>query len=351
MRILWVGKGSHNANAGDEVYDRKVIACIRARGHTVIEVHPRRVSKSRSLVNVVYGRIPHYRSWYESDDNYAALFAASRDCDAALVSWEPFDRLAYRLTIPAIPILHNVTSSSLLAFLPRRIAPRMLAWQAKRWEQVCYSSSKFLAIGCLSLTDLAALERRFPGAKLLHCPPGAPPPIPLSDEATVRSQLVVTGTYGWTPKRRDALRFAREYAAEARRLDICADALPEDAERLLSPRPIVQDATGHTIRFGLITDRFSAGHKLKTTEYIAGNCIVLTFADIEKDFHDIPDREFFIRKLTHASEIAAHVADVSRLQSGELRGRLSDFKRCCLARFDWQLTADRLLAALTEGVK
>ncbi len=34
MRILWVGKASHNSSAGDEVYDRKVIACIRApRAH------------------------------------------------------------------------------------------------------------------------------------------------------------------------------------------------------------------------------------------------------------------------------------------------------------------------------
>ncbi len=45
--------------------------------------------------------------------------------------------------------------------------------------------------------------------------------------------------------------------------------LPAEAERLLSPRPIGQDATGDAIRFGVITDRFAAGHKLKTTEYVA----------------------------------------------------------------------------------
>jgi hypothetical protein len=348
MRILWVGKASRNASAGDEVYDRKVISGIRARGHTVIEVNPSRVSKSRSLINLIFRRIPHYRSWYDCDGNYAALKAASYNCDAALVSWEPFDKLAYSLAIPTIPILHNITSSSLPAFLQRSVIARLLAWHAKQWEDTCYSSANFLAVACLSLTDLAGLQRRFPGIKLLHCPPGSPSPIPLSDDATVRSELVITGTYGWRAKRRDALRFAREYARVAGRLEVFADALPAEANRLLSSRPIIKESTGNTIRFGIITDRFAAGHKLKTTEYIAGNCIVLTFAEIEEDFHDIPDREFFIRKLSHASEIGSHVAEVNRVDVRELRSRFSAFKRRCLDRFDWQLTSDYLLAALTE---
>jgi hypothetical protein len=351
MRILWVGKASWNSSAGDEVYDRKLTSCIRARGHTVIEVHPLRVSQSRSLVNLSIRHIPHYRSWYDSDDNYAALKSASDGCDAALVSWEPFDKLAYSLTIPTIPILHNITSNSLPAFLPHSLVARMLAWHAKRWEDICYSSSKFMAIACLSLTDMTNLERRFPGIKFLHCPPGAPPAIPLSDAATVRPELVITGTYGWRAKRRDALRFAREYATVAPRVEVFADALPDEATRKLSPHPIVKDPTGLSIRFGLITDRFTAGHKLKTTEYIAENCIVLTFADIEKDFHDIPDREFFIRKLTHASEIRAHLAEVNEVDCRELRSRLSEFKRRCLNRFDWQTTTDSLLAALIEKLK
>jgi hypothetical protein len=351
MRILWVGKASQNATAGDEVFDRKVINCIRSRGHTVIEVCPRRLSKVRSLFNLCARRIPHYRSWYDCDDNYDALRAASKDCDRALVSWEPFDRLAYSLAIPTIPILHNITSSSLPAFLPNSLAARLLAAQAKRWENVCYSSGRFLAIACLSLTDLAGLRRRFPQTKFLHCPPGAPPQALLAADAVFRPELVVTGTYEWTPKRRDASRFAEEYAGATGRLEVFADALPEQATRMLGARPIVRNATGNTIRLGLITDRFRAGHKLKTTEYIASNCIVLTFADIEEDFLDIPDREFFIRQLHHAREITAHAAELSRVDPSELRSRFADFKHRCLERFDWRLTSDRLLASLAEGVQ
>jgi len=351
MRILWVGKASQNASAGDEVFDRMVIGCIRASGHTVIEIFPRRLSQTRSLFNLCIRRIPHYRSWYDCSDNYAALKAACIDCDGALVSWEPFDKLAYSLPIPTIPILHNVTSSSLPAFLPRSFAARILATHARRWENVCYSSRRFLAVACLSLTDLAGLRIRFPHTRLLHCPPGAPPPTPLAANATFRPEIVVTGTYGWTPKNRDVLRFAHEYAPQPGRLDVFADGLPQQATRMLAARPIVRDTTRSTIRLGLITDRFTAGHKLKTTEYIGGNCIVLTFADIEQDFLDIPDREYFIRKLKHAREITSHAAELSRVDPAELRSRFAEFKRRCLECFDWRLTSDRLLATLAEGVK
>ena len=170
-------------------------------------------------------------------------------------------------------------------------------------------------------------------------------------DATFRSELIITGTYEWTPKRRDVMRFAREYAAEPQRLAVFADALPVQGEQLLTARPIVRDTSGQSIRLGLITDRFTAGHKLKTTEYIAGNCVVLTFAEIEQDFLDLPDREFFIRPLKHAREIASHAAQLSCVDPGELRMRFSGFKRRCIERFDWQTTADRLLAALSEGVQ
>ena len=170
-------------------------------------------------------------------------------------------------------------------------------------------------------------------------------------DATFRPELIVTGTYDWIPKKRDVMRFAREYAAEPQRLAVFADALPVQGEQLLAARPIVRDTSGQSIRLGLITDRFTAGHKLKTTEYIAGNCVVLTFAEIEQDFLELPDREFFIRQLKHAREIASHAGQLSSVDPGELLIRFSEFKRRCIERFDWQTTADSLLAALSEGVR
>ena len=47
---------------------------------------------------------------------------------------------------------------------------------------------------------------------------------------------------------------------------------------LLQPSgvPLSDDA----LRIGLITDRFEAGHKLKTLAYVANNQIVLSFAEL-----------------------------------------------------------------------
>ena len=63
---------------------------------------------------------------------------------------------------------------------------------------------------------------------------------------------------------------------------------------LLQPSgvPLSDDA----LRIGLITDRFEAGHKLKTLAYVANNRIVLSFAEVGFDFVHIPYHDLFIRK-------------------------------------------------------
>ena len=90
---------------------------------------------------------------------------------------------------------------------------------------------------------------------------------------------------------------------------------------------------GDAIRLGLITDRFEAGHKLKTLSYIAQNIIVLSFSDVAQDFRDIPDHLFFIRLLTNVADIAGHVAQLAAVDPSELRARLELFQQRCSVRF------------------
>jgi hypothetical protein len=249
--------------------------------------------------------------------------------------------------------VHNVVSQ---AFVPE-YAPNPLAYpaalRAGLWERRWYRADHFAAIGALSKRDLSYLESFRQKPKLLLLPPGMPPCLELDPEAMLRKELVIQGTFDWFPKRRDVIRFARDYMAMNQRLPILADSLPPEATRLLQPSGIPSTTDMHRfIRFGVITDRFVAGHKLKTMAYIASNMIVLSLADVSFDFSHIPDHDFFIRKINSVAEIPYHVDAVADLPVASLRMRFSRFQEACARDFSWHRVAASLLdacASLTSG--
>jgi hypothetical protein len=177
----------------------------------------------------------------------------------------------------------------------------------------------------------------------MFMPPGMPPLVPLRGDAGVKRELLISGSYDWHPKHRDVIAFAREYATVADRLPILAAGLPAQAVALLRPHTISVEAAGSAIRFGLITDRFVAGHKLKTGYYLANNAVVLSFADVSGDFSDIPDHDFFIRKVHNVGEISRHVSAVMTEETHKLRTRLETFKQRCAEVFSWRRAARILL--------
>ena len=93
-----------------------------------------------------------------------------------------------------------------------------------------------------------------------------------------------------------------------------------------------------------------AGHKLKTGYYLANNAIVLSFADVTEDFADIPDHDFFVRRIGDAREIGRHVAAVAAEEPRHLCARLETFKQRCSETFSWQRVARSLLAAASSLV-
>ena len=346
MRILWVGKPPGEGAAGDEIFDRRTIAALRARGHAVTPLHPRRVGRGREALNLLRG-VPHYRSWFDSPANRAALAAAAAGHDATIVSWEPHDLL--RPPKPALLVPHNVTSRALPALYPGHPLVALLARRARGWERSCYRAGRWSAIAALSARDHAYLAGLPDPPPLLLTRPGMPPAVPLAEDAVLRRELVVSGTFGWAPKRRDLLRFAAEYGPSPDRLPVHGEAWPAEAARLLAPLPLPEGpALAAALRLGIITDRFEAGHKLKTLAHIAGNQIVLSFADVAFDFADIPDHEVFIRRIGAAAEIAGHVAALAAMPAGELRQRFRLFQRRCAERFTWDAVAAALLAALGQ---
>jgi hypothetical protein len=175
---------------------------------------------------------------------------------------------------------------------------------------------------------------------LLWTPPGMPPGVDLDPGAELVEKIVISGIYGWRPKRRDADLFAQDYAAVDIRLpvrvgDLGLHSLSPEAIRLLQPLPSETDNQGAK-RFGVITDRFQAGHKLKTLAYLANNQIVLSCADISFAFDRLPGSNLFVRRIRHAA-----VASIPGL-----RNRFARFIALCAREFAWEGVSRTLLDAV-----
>jgi hypothetical protein len=350
VKILWIGQQPYNEGAGEEVVDRKLKAELRALGHQIDDFYPQPVSRVRELINLSVRRQPYYRARFESAVSLAFVRNIPRTYDAAVVSWEPFDRLALESPIPVVLLLHNITSSAIRSVFPTNLLARYLARRSDLWEHRAYKSRRLSAIATLSLADQRYVASIAGETPVLYTPPGMPPVTELSADARFVPELFVSGTYGWFPKRRDVLAFAHEYAACAEKLPVVADDLPPRAQTLVRPYANKLADTSSSIRLGLITDRFESGHKLKTAYYLANNAIVLSYANVGRDFEHIPDHGFFVRRISSASDIARHAAEVQAVEPARLRERLVAFKQRCQEKFSWQRSASVLAQALGGAV-
>jgi len=350
MQILWVGQEPAGAGAGDEVFDRRTVAALRAQGHTVTLLHPRRVSRLQEAANLLAGT-PYYRARFASARNLAACASASSKTDVTICSWEPLDVLVPVLPSPVILVLHNVTSRALPAMFPDSRLSRLAAARAGSWERALYRRGRVAAIATLSRPDRDYVAGLEDGPEPLLTIPGMPRAVRLAPGSGLRRELVLSGTFGWHPKRRDVIRFAEEYAPLPDRLPVFASGLPAAAAKLLKPsEPPNDESCAQAIRFGLIADRFEAGHKLKTLAYVANNQVVLTYADVSADFAEIPDYELFIRKLATTADIAQQAAAVAALPAEELRARFLTFQQRCAETFSWEEVAQRLVAAADRAI-
>lgn len=350
MRILWIGKAPGDGT-GDEIFDRSTIASLRADGHEVAIAHPRPLGRAAEALNLARG-LPVYRARFASRDNrrHVAAATAAVAPDLTICSWEPFDILVPALRAPVILIAHNVTGAALPSIHPGNPAIAVAAYRARQWERRVWRHPKLRAVAVLSRADRDLVNATRGVAATLLTIPGMPPVEPLAPDAALRRVIAIDGTYTWGPKRRDLARFAREFADRPDRFAIAAGALPAGIEVLLgggSGR--VADPDGAALAFGLITDRFVAGHKLKTLAYLARNRIVLSFADVRPDFADIPDAAWFIRTITAPDDIAPIADELARVPPDELRRRFNTFRDRCAAKFTWTAVARALTATVDRS--
>ncbi len=351
-KILWIGKSSGARASGNEIYDSELVAALRRGGDEIVTVAPVAASRLMEICKLLIG-YPIYRSRYAGSANLASLSAAfaESDFDFAVCSWEHLDWLAYHLPGKVVPILHNVSSLALASLYPGAFFADLARLRVLNWEKRAYGSGRFPAIAVLSQGDADFVKSIAPNAEVVLAPPGMPAGAPLEPDARFAAEIILSGTYDWRPKRRDAEAFAREYAISGLRYPVFADNWPTSLQSTLAVAPL-KEAPTHAIRIGLIPDRFQAGHKLKTTYYIANNAIIFTYADVSRDFAGIEDHSFFIRTIAHVSDIPEHVEEFAKMPADELVRRFQRFKAACERRFSWDRSARDLVrgaeAALLE---
>lgn len=339
MKITWIGKGE-NGDGGDYVFDRMMIASLRALGHQIDVVVPRQLDKITELLLLAKG-VPYYRARYLCSDNIILVHETSKNSDVTIISWEPFDIFVTAVIGQVILIAHNITSDSLQSIFPHRSLINVIASRCAVFEREIYRSPKLLALAVLSTRDkrlISSLNLSVP-CTILY--PGMPETVALSDQASLRQELVLFGTYKWLPKHRDLVAFAKNYKRQNFSFPILSDRpLPKKVRRYISVRPFQPVRTSPAaLRFGLVTDRFISGFKLKVGEYISECCVVISFVDLLEDFVGISDAELFIRNIKSESEIGTIMENFSQFPSGELAKRFRAFQTACAARFRWSRSA------------
>jgi hypothetical protein len=94
--------------------------------------------------------------------------------------------------------------------------------------------------------------------------------------------------------------------------------------------------------FGLISDDFTSGFKLKSLDLIANNCILITRSDIRQEFYGLPNNEYFVNYFETREDVIEIQKKIDALQDN-LLPYFIEFKKSVISRFSWELSADLLL--------
>lgn len=342
--VLWVGKAPVNGG-GDEIYDRRVIQHLAAAAAiTRLEMHPQSVPTR--LGSLVRG-IPHPRYKYAGPAAQRRFREAAAQHDHVVISWESFDTLVGMAPAGTTLIVHNVMSDVLAQLYGRHPLLRWAGVQSRRWEKRTYCRAG-LRLVALSQRDRCLLEELVPGAEVIVAPPGMPPRVALASDRVI-PEVVLSGSYGWAPKRRDLLAVAGELGRSSVRgtMPGWRHDLPLPDERAAAPlrdvsRPITADDYAEGLRFGLIPDSFVGGFKLKATYYVANNCVLLARCDIRSEFAGLPHADEFVHFTPALVDIVRVSREIAEGAGPDLFARWRQFQAACADRFSWQHCAETI---------
>jgi hypothetical protein len=332
-RFLYLRKGTKE-NDGGGIYDDKVCASLRALGAEVAEYRLSAASSfPAAITSLRTGLLPEM----------ARYWAELRELDlSSYVQWELI--ISHEALLPAIElfsnfgrqtwvIVHNLRSSLVdrggRSFLG---ATRTIA---RHWEERYFNANPDATLVFLAERELG-LSKGLCRNRSVLLRPGAPPsalePKALAPSPTV----VISGSYDWRLKRRDAVDLAKQLGAErsVERWTYYADRFFED--RGLPCRSIDSLPDDGAIKIGLVPDKFVLGMKLKLIWYIAHNCIVASHVanELMPEFDGISNHKKFIRHIDLGRRL---LPQLERIWSEDVNiNEYRQFRSECLRRFNWR---------------
>ncbi|MES1202952.1 MAG: hypothetical protein ABUS57_16060 [Pseudomonadota bacterium] len=300
--------------------------------------------------------MPEQYGFGDSADLQAVKASLDTGFDVVVFSHEHLDAFARALRphtrTPFVSVRHNVSSDAIASILADR--PRLAAsyrFLAMRQEKRALGGRVFDAITAISARDQALLRQLSGRTDIGLVLPGVPPAAPLPPNGAARRDLVVSGTFDWFPKARDLRRFAQDYAAA-----------PVPGASLFASPTITRDIRdalgagdettlnyGDAIRFGIVTDRFAAGHKLKTAAYLMCNCAVVSFAPVLHDFEDMPHARGWIHHVASVADVAGVVDAFERRPAPALLAELAALKADLGTRLAWSAQAAALASVMESA--
>lgn len=333
-------------HGGDEVVYRNTYKVLD-KYFDFPEFHLVRVGRLTQLVETLRGA-PAEVARYISRDSERRLAALLRQNHFDLVCFFNEASFSYSTVVraaglPRVLIAHN--AHSLVAETDPSLLGKLIRPLAIKFERQHYTDPE-AALVCIAECDREALKKIGIDRKDVYLsPPGSPPPSPLAIDAAILPEVVLTGSYAWWRKRRDLKAFIQQGAAVFPLWATDEAALDCLASSNLDVRPAAPDWS--QIRFGLIADRFSGGFKLKSTEYVARNCIILSCADIRLEFAGLPHAVEFVRYITGGRDEVAQILEQYTASEG-IVDRFRVFREACLERFEWNRCLEPLRAAIVS---
>jgi hypothetical protein len=349
VRLLWVQRQPALDDGGDSVYDRKLQQALAAQ-HDITPYPLGRNGRLKQLVSAAVRLSPPEQWGFGGDGDVEKVRNLLRQgFDAIVFSHEHLDAFAARLRphteIPFVSVRHNVSSDAMASILGADTpAGGLYRALSERQERRALRGPLFQTVTAISTRDRELLRKIGQRDDVGLVLPGAPPPAPLHPSATCARDLVISGTFDWFPKARDLKAFARDFAAapipDAQ--VYVSPGVPNDIRAALAAHIDSSLEQGKHIRFGLITDRFTAGHKLKTAAYIMNNCAVLSYAQVLHDFEHLPNAARWIRQIGSIGDIAAVMQAFAERPAAELRAELAELKAAIGTQFAWSTQAEAL---------
>jgi hypothetical protein len=360
MRILWVRRKPSDEGGGDSLYDGKLIRGLKAAGHDVVDYGLARNSRPQQFLRAAlnFSLPEQYAVGGPADKARVRELLQHGAFGAVIFSHEHIDAFARAVRgasrVPFVALRHNITSDLMRSVLEGApVLSGLYCALAESQERAALAGALYQAVAAISVRDrrlLAALTGR---QDLGLVQPGAPPAAALNDDAAPARDLVISGTFDWYPKARDLKRFVGEYAA-APPNDVrlrCTAAVPADLRAVLGANDDDAIDAASAIRFGLISDRFDAGHKLKTAAYLMNNCAVISFAKVKEDFADLPFASNWIAEVESMAELTATIDTLTARPPAILRAELTALKEAIAMRFDWNKQAGRVAEIVEKVVR